>query len=269
MIFLSKMENITDFRADRSMFYLDEDPRTKNWFLIDSPGTVATLIAVYVAFVTKVGPAMMKDHKEFQLKKFMLFYNAFQIIYCAALVIFSFVPFMQFRPSCATLSFADEDIINAQLSYAFFLLKIIDLLDTIIFVLRKKSRQITFLHVFHHVYVVILGYVHTRYLAGTQVALLNVLNGSVHVAMYYYYLVTSLTNQAPWWKKYITSMQLLQLTALSSCMVPTMFNRACSFPKLAVLGFMFLPNLVLISEFGSFYKRSYVALTSGKTKKDE
>lgn len=46
------------------------------------------------------------------------------------------------------------------------ILKIIELSDTIIFVLRKKMNQITFLHVYHHAMVVCLSWIGCKYVAG-------------------------------------------------------------------------------------------------------
>lgn len=35
-------------------------------------------------------------------------------------------------------------------TYFYYILKILDLVDTVFFVLRKKTTQISFLHVYHH-----------------------------------------------------------------------------------------------------------------------
>lgn len=61
---------------------------------------------------------------------------------------------------CESLDFSDSyvGIRSAQLSYCYYLLKILDLFDTIFFVLRKKTQQITFLHVYHHVAIALGAY---------------------------------------------------------------------------------------------------------------
>ena len=43
--------------------------------------------------------------------------------------------------------------------YAYSLTKFIDYLDTVFFILRKKNRQITALHIYHHVSVPIVGWI--------------------------------------------------------------------------------------------------------------
>lgn len=44
--------------------------------------------------------------------------------------------------------------------------RVFDLFDTIFSVLRKRQGQVSFLHVYHHVAVVIGEYLHNKYFAG-------------------------------------------------------------------------------------------------------
>ena len=39
---------------------------------------------------------------------------------------------------------------QVRLAHAFYVIKLIEFIDTFIFILRKRQRQISFLHVFHH-----------------------------------------------------------------------------------------------------------------------
>jgi len=57
--------------------------------------------------------------------------------------------------------------------WLYFLLKILDLVDTIFFVLRKKQNQVTFLHVYHHVGIVIGSWAAVKYLPGGHVTFLG------------------------------------------------------------------------------------------------
>jgi hypothetical protein len=52
--------------------------------------------------------------------------------------------------------------------WMYYMTKLIDLTDTVVFVLRKKSNQITFLHVFHHFSMVCNGWAGVRYVPGGQ-----------------------------------------------------------------------------------------------------
>jgi len=57
--------------------------------------------------------------------------------------------------------------------WLYFLLKLLDLVDTIFFVLRKKQNQVTFLHVYHHVGMAIATWVGVKYLPGGHAVFLG------------------------------------------------------------------------------------------------
>ena len=93
------------------------------------------------------------------------------------------------------------------------ILKIIDLIETAIFVLRKKNRQISFLHIYHHVSTIYIAYVCVRHYPGGMAIVPLTVNSTVHVIMYSYYLLSS---QGPSWQKilnpvkpYITIIQMV------------------------------------------------------------
>jgi fatty acid elongase 3 len=92
----------------------------------------------------------------------------------------------------------------------FYLSKYYEFIDTVILALRKKP--LTFLHVYHHlvtagvVYLLVIGQVSLTWL-------LVFLNSTVHTFMYYYYTV-SLLGSTVWWKKYLTSGQIVQFFIL-------------------------------------------------------
>lgn len=57
-------------------------------------------------------------------------------------------------------------IIEAGGVYYFYCLKLLDLCDTIFFVLRKNTRQVSFLHLYHHVAVLFFSYKAVGWSAG-------------------------------------------------------------------------------------------------------
>lgn len=119
--------------------------------------------------------------------------------------------------------------IVTQCSFVYFLLKLFDLLDTvnkskwrmntlvrgfllqIFFVLRKKTKQITFLHCYHHTGMLAVSYVHVKLLSGGgHGVFLGIVNSYVHSIMYGYYLITSMKiNIGIFWKKFITQIQMV------------------------------------------------------------
>lgn len=56
--------------------------------------------------------------------------------------------------------------IVVKVSYFFYFLKAVDLLDTIFFILRKKNNQVTFLHIYHHAGIFTLGYFYMKVFSG-------------------------------------------------------------------------------------------------------
>ncbi|KOB77198.1 Alcohol dehydrogenase AD5 [Operophtera brumata] len=112
--------------------------------------------------------------------------------------------------------------------YGYFVLKLMDLLDTVFFILRKKQSQVTFLHVYHHF--------------GGHGTFLVTMNSFVHIIMYMYYLLTvwdESYKKSVWWKKYVTQIQI------------------CGYPREPA--FILIPqNLFMVILFGDFYYRAYV-----------
>lgn len=102
--------------------------------------------------------------------------------------------------------------------YIYFLAKISELLDTVFFVLRKKDSQITFLHLYHHTVMPMISWGATKYYPGGHGTFIGVINSFVHIIMYFYYMMAAMGPQYQkylWWKKYITTLQLVLLAYLS------------------------------------------------------
>ena len=51
------------------------DKRVENWFLMQGYAPTLIITAVYVIFVTKIGPAFMANREPFQLKWPIVIYN--------------------------------------------------------------------------------------------------------------------------------------------------------------------------------------------------
>lgn len=54
----------------------------------------------------------------------------------------------------------------ARRCHIYFLVKVLDLMDTVFFVLRKKQNQVSFLHVYHHTGMVMLTWSGVKWFAG-------------------------------------------------------------------------------------------------------
>ncbi|KAI8817655.1 fatty acid elongase [Fimicolochytrium jonesii] len=93
------------------------------------------------------------------------------------------------------------------LYYINYLIKYYEFIDTIFLVLKKKKLE--FLHVYHHSMTMALCFFELE--GKTSVSWVPVvLNLFVHVIMYYYYARTAVSSKPVWWKKYLTTLQIVQ-----------------------------------------------------------
>ena len=90
--------------------------------------------------------------------------------------------------------------------YIYYLSKFYEMIDTFILILKKKKLIV--LHVWHHAIMIYLGWlwVDSKW---TLVWYGMTFNTIVHVLMYYYYFVSTFGIR-PWWRKYLTKLQLIQ-----------------------------------------------------------
>ncbi|KAI8428761.1 hypothetical protein MSG28_007442, partial [Choristoneura fumiferana] len=109
-------------------------PRTSSWFLVAKPYQGLALLGLYLIFVLKWGPEWMKNRHAFNLDKVLIVYNAIQIFLCARLFAGSLLNAWAFhyRWVCEPVDFSNSDhaIQIATYVYTYYLIKILDLLDT-------------------------------------------------------------------------------------------------------------------------------------------
>jgi len=87
-----------------------------------------------------------------------------------------------------------------------FLTKFYELFDTIWLVIRGSELQ--FLHVYHHSMTLYLCFTQLWGRAAVQWVPIS-LNLFTHIVMYYYYALTAL-GYRPWWKRWVTTIQIVQ-----------------------------------------------------------
>lgn len=251
---LNKAVEFYDWAMDQG------DKRTKHWPLVDCPvlimvGLVGYLVLLYV--IRKV----MEHRKPFHLKTFLIVYNLFQVIvsfYISAEVLAVAIE-SKYDLTCEPVDYSSKPLPlrMASAMWLYYVVKIVDLLDTVLFALRKKHNQITFLHVFHHFSMVCNAWFGIMYVAGGQTFTTVMLNSFVHVVMYFYYALSAIESAKPylWWKRYLTQLQLVQFAIIVTHAFTGIYNK-CSYPMGFSLAFVTYGVLFTIL-FTSFYLHSY------------
>jgi elongation of very long chain fatty acids protein 4 len=97
----------------------------------------------------------------------------------------------------------------AKVLWIFYVSKIVEFNDTILMLLGHNFRQVSFLHVYHHLTIFPIWWLVTFMAPGGDSYWSAALNSYVHVIMYGYYLCTTLSLPFPF-KYLITKFQMLQ-----------------------------------------------------------
>eukprot|EP01104_Vermistella_antarctica_P018735 TRINITY_DN7058_c0_g1_i1.p1 TRINITY_DN7058_c0_g1~~TRINITY_DN7058_c0_g1_i1.p1 ORF type:complete len:296 (+),score=45.58 TRINITY_DN7058_c0_g1_i1:58-945(+) len=172
--------------------------------------SILIVVAVYLTVVF-VFREYMKTREAWKPSIPLFFHNAFLTLVSLTLVagpaywfLNTYLKHGLFAVYCG--SSEQEDIPIISWSYLFYLSKYYELLDTIFLVMRKKD--LTFLHVWHHCIVIVVCWyaVKAEIIMGWITAFQNAF---VHVFMYYYFAMSAIGVRI-WWRKYLTSLQILQ-----------------------------------------------------------
>lgn len=143
--------------------------------------------------------------------------------------------------------------------HIFFYSRIIELIDTLWIILRKKNRQITFLHVFHHSFVLLMTWFYFRIAPGGSSAMFPIVNGLVHTIMYTYYTLSTFSALKPylWWKKYVTKIQLTQFIILGLHFSVAALTPNCGYPRILSLTGLGIASM-FFTLFIAFYRETYL-----------
>lgn len=96
------------------------------------------------------------------------------------------------------------------------------------------------------------------FVSGGHSTFFGLLNTFVHIVMYTYYLFTAIGPQFQkylWWKKYLTSLQMIQFVAIMVHAFQLLFTD-CNYPK-AFVWFIGMHAVMFFFLFNEFYKSTY------------
>ncbi|KAI8377307.1 ELO family [Blakeslea trispora] len=190
------------------------EPATKFTF-IQGQTPLSTLPEVLLGCITYLvvifgGRYLMTNFKPLPCKFVFQIHNILLTLVSGALWVLLFEQlFPQLYKHGLYYTICSEEAWTPQLEliyYLNYLVKWWELFDTGFLVIKKKKLE--FLHYFHHSMTMALCF--TQLVGKTTVSWVPIiLNLTVHVFMYYYYFRTS-TGAKIWWKRYLTTMQIIQ-----------------------------------------------------------
>nr|AOY10780.1 elongation of very long chain fatty acids-like 2 [Clarias gariepinus] len=237
----------------------ERDPRVRGWMLLDSCTPTLVLTFIYLLIVY-IGPKYMKDKPAYSLKNVLLLYNfgVTMLSFYMLVELISASWSAGYKLKCQGLFDAGEgDIRVAKVLWWYYFSKLIEFLDTIFFVLRKKNNQITFLHVYHHASMFNIWWCVLNWIPCGQSFFGPTLNSFIHVLMYSYYSLSTIPSMQKylWWKRYLTQAQLVQfILTITHTLSAVVFP--CGFP-LGCLLFQSSYMVTLVILFINFYMQAY------------
>ncbi|KAM9822406.1 elongation of very long chain fatty acids protein 7a isoform X2 [Syngnathus typhle] len=249
-------------------FIQNADSRTENWLFMASPIVQNIIIMAYIYFVISLGPRIMEKRKAFDLKGVLVVYNfsvvALSLYMCYEFVMSGWGTGYSFRCDLVDYSDSPQAIRMAETCWLYYFSKFIEMLDTVFFVLRKKNSQVTqalYLWPWFPFTWFLTVYFTPPGGMGTFHAVLNCV---VHVIMYTYYGLTALGPKYQkylWWKKYLTTIQLIQFVMVTTHISQYFFIQDCAYKFPIFIYIIGLYGLIFLFLFLNFW---YHAYTKGK-----
>lgn len=252
-----------DVRDNRS------DPRVNDWFLMSGPMPTVCICLTYAFVVKIVGPKLMEDRKPFQLRKTLIVYNLFQVLFSSWLFYEAMDAawYNNYSLRCQPVDYSDDPTAMriARGCWWYFFSKFTEFFDTFFFVMRKKYDQVSTLHVIHHGVMPLSTWFGVKFTPGGHSTFFGLLNTFVHIIMYFYYMLAAFgphMQKYLWWKKYLTSLQMVQFVCVMIHAFQLFFTD-CDYPK-AFAWWIGGHAVMFYFLFSNFYKQTYIK----KPKKD-
>lgn len=244
----------------------DADPRVAKWPLMGSPVQALTIVTAYVLFVKVVGPIHMRERKPYPVKNLIIAYNIAMVIANGLFFVFGgaqtylgggYSWFCQ-PPNSGT---EEQQMSVITIGYYYMILKFVEFMDTVFFVLTKKFSHVSHLHVIHHSLVACTVWLGMNFGATGQNAFFPLVNCVIHFIMYSYYAMAALgLRKYLWWKRYLTQLQMSQFISLIiHGSIPVFYD--CGFPP--YFGYLTIFEASLFfALFSNFYLKTYMKKVS-------
>ncbi|KAK0045488.1 elongation of very long chain fatty acids protein 2 [Biomphalaria pfeifferi] len=238
------------------------DPRVSDWPFMNNLTGVLSIVFLYLLMV-KQGPAFMAKRRPMNVTHMLVIYNLALVILSLYMCIEMAILAVKSNQSilCHPVNTENTEIglREAKVAWWYFFSKIVELLDTAFFIARKKTNQLSFLHIYHHSSMVVVCWYVAKYLPGGEKLYSGSFNCLVHVFMYTYYGLSAMgphLHKYIWWKRYLTQFQIIQFICICIRSVGTFFTGPCGYPKwVNVFTLLYVSSHLFL--FLNFYLKSY------------
>lgn len=238
------------------------DPRlNKSTLLGGGPWQMLLITLTYLTAVTLFGPYMMRKRKPMDNLKWPIrLYNAMMVMFNMYLFI-GFSRKLSWGFDCwgCGKSMQRVDQAGLVLWELTLLSRYFDFFDSLFFVCRKKFDHLSVLHVTHHTVVPIIVWFAGKLEPTPMVVFAGYINLPIHVIMYSYYCLSTFPSMKRhlWWKKYITTIQIIQFGIDLVHSMQVVYYPYCNYHTMTYIQTAF--SLTFLYLFGQFYLRSYIA----------
>ena len=261
------------------IWLISGDERTNKLpFIGAGPWKLIYATLVYLYLIKWLLPRLMRPFKPLELNWPIRLYNLSMVV-SNLWAFYQGARILNFGTKCfgcETINhkdYSEQAVELLHYGWLFFLSRLVEWLDTIFFVLRKKERQVTKLHVFHHSFVPLISWTYLKYHPGYTVAFFPFINSFVHSVMYTYYLLATFGPKVQpylWWKRYLTSMQIAQfvLIIIQLASIPLTGNETCQYPR-GFLYVAFAGAILFLWLFFTYYIDTYNKRQEGPGRKEK
>eukprot|EP00039_Didymoeca_costata_P018623 m.334257 g.334257 ORF g.334257 m.334257 type:complete len:304 (-) comp17320_c0_seq1:63-974(-) len=202
---------------------------------------------------------------EFPVLVLMCIYNAAQVALCGWMIWATVEEYKKEGYKLICNPFNKTASGMATVLYVFYVSKVFDYCDTVFIVLRGKWEQFSFLHIYHHASIFLFYWLNINIGYDGDIYLTIILNGAVHLVMYFYYLLTTFNVPVPKpIKMMITNMQMIQFLCMNAQAIYILVNGCPYPPRVTVFYLVYIISLFIL--FNNFKKRAYKPDASKKKK---
>ncbi|XP_078284586.1 very long chain fatty acid elongase 5-like [Rhinoraja longicauda] len=223
------------------------EPSTRGIFLFRFLNLSSVPLACLYLVMIFFSSSWQKYTKPLEMQKILLVYN----MACSILSLYTSLVFLPGLSNADSI-FQKESFPELQHAYfMYWLVKNLELLDTVFMILRHRHRQISFLHVYHHCSMLLLSDLTYHHYPWPAIAPFLLLNSFVHIFLYFYYGQSAVSPlQRPTWKKRMTQLQIFQF--FMDLLLATwgyLFHGFC------IYGILY--GLTMLGLFSNFYFKAF------------